>query len=132
MQAIAPLEHLRLLTQNPSKIKRWKKNGQIMSNRDGFASGFFLGATLGGFVGGVLGVVLASRLANEENTEALPEVRGKRNKPAKLTGENMETARLSLEDKIAQLNQAIDDVRQQLGSVNGNGGSDDYERSLPD
>jgi hypothetical protein len=32
----------------------------------------------------------------------------------------MEVARLSLEDKIAQLNQAIDDVRLQLGDVNGN------------
>ena len=132
MQAIAPLQPLQRLNQNPSKIKRWKKNGQIMSNRDGFASGFVLGATLGSFVGGVLGVVLASRLTNEENSEALPEVRVKRSKPAKLTGDNMETARLSLEDKIAQLNQAIDDVRQQLGSVNGNGGSDDYERSLRD
>ncbi|WP_260378321.1 hypothetical protein [Limnospira platensis] len=31
----------------------------------------------------------------------------------------METARLNLEDKISQLNQAIDDVRHQLGGVNG-------------
>jgi hypothetical protein len=31
----------------------------------------------------------------------------------------MEVARRSLEDKIAQLNDAIDDVRQQLGGVNG-------------
>jgi hypothetical protein len=30
-------------------------------------------------------------------------------------------ARRSLEDKIAQLNLAIDDVRQQLGSVQENG-----------
>jgi hypothetical protein len=31
----------------------------------------------------------------------------------------MEVARRGLEDKIAQLNDAIDDVRQQLGTVNG-------------
>jgi hypothetical protein len=30
----------------------------------------------------------------------------------------METARRSLEDKIAQLNATIDDVREQLNSVN--------------
>jgi len=35
--------------------------------------------------------------------------------------EGMEVARRSLEDKIAQLNLAIDDVRQQLGSVQENG-----------
>jgi hypothetical protein len=39
----------------------------------------------------------------------------------------METARLGLEDKISQLNQAIDDVRQQLGSVNGNNSSETYD-----
>jgi hypothetical protein len=31
----------------------------------------------------------------------------------------MENARRSLEDKIAQLNATIDEVRQQLGNVNG-------------
>lgn len=98
-----------------------------MGNRDGFGSGFFLGATLGGFVGGVLGVVLASRITNSESGEPLPEIPGKSGKSAKLTGDNIETARLSLEDKIAQLNQAIDDVRQQLGNVNGNSSSETYD-----
>ncbi|VXD16087.1 conserved hypothetical protein [Planktothrix serta PCC 8927] len=98
-----------------------------MGNRDGFGSGFFLGATLGGLVGGILGVVLASRIPNSESGEPLPEIPGKPGKSAKLTGENIETARLSLEDKIAQLNQAIDDVRQQLGSVNGNSSSETYD-----
>jgi hypothetical protein len=36
-----------------------------------------------------------------------------------MTEEGMEAARLGLEAKIAQLNDAIDDVRQQLGYING-------------
>ncbi|BBD55418.1 hypothetical protein NIES204_27260 [Planktothrix agardhii NIES-204] len=95
-----------------------------MGNRDGFTSGFFLGATLGGLVGGVLGVVLANRINNQDRVDSLLEIQGKSGKATKLTGDNMETARLGLEDKISQLNQAIDDVRQQLGSVNGNSGSE--------
>ena len=35
------------------------------------------------------------------------------------TEQSIEVARRSLEDKIAQLNDAIDGVRQQLGHVNG-------------
>ncbi|CAD5922760.1 hypothetical protein [Planktothrix agardhii] len=95
-----------------------------MGNRDGFTSGFFLGATLGGLVGGVLGVVLANRINNQDRVDSLLEIQGKSGRATKLTGDNMETARLGLEDKISQLNQAIDDVRQQLGSVNGNSGSE--------
>lgn len=98
-----------------------------MSNRDGFTSGFFLGATLGGLVGGVLGAVLASRITDQESVELLPEASGKSVKSAKFNEDPMETARLSLEDKIAQLNQAIDDVRQQLGTVNGNSNSETYD-----
>ena len=98
-----------------------------MSNRDGFTSGFFLGATLVGLVGGVLGAVLASRITDQESVELLPEASGKSVKSAKFTEDPMETARLSLEDKIAQLNQAIDDVRQQLGTVNGNSNSETYD-----
>jgi prefoldin subunit 5 len=44
--------------------------------------------------------------------------------------ESIEAARRSLEDKIAQLNTAIDDVRQQLGKVNGNTERVGLERSL--
>lgn len=90
-----------------------------MSNREGFTSGLILGATLGSLVGGVLGVVLSSRLSGESSGEPLLEGKRNRNKEDKLTPENVETARLNLEDKIAQLNQAIDDVRLQLGGMNG-------------
>jgi hypothetical protein len=41
----------------------------------------------------------------------------------------METARRSLEDKIAQLNATIDDVRNQLSNVNGSS-SGSAERSI--
>lgn len=90
-----------------------------MSQRDGFAGGFFVGAIIGGVVGGVLGAALTSRLSQESNSEKNPLLKPR--KGAQLTSEEgIEVARRSLEDKIAQLNLAIDDVRQQLGAVNGN------------
>ncbi|KEI66439.1 hypothetical protein A19Y_1379 [Planktothrix agardhii NIVA-CYA 126/8] len=69
-------------------------------------------------------MVLANRINNQDRVDSLLEIQGKSGRATKLTGDNMETARLGLEDKISQLNQAIDDVRQQLGSVNGNSGSE--------
>ena len=84
-----------------------------MSQRDSFAGGFFAGAIFGGLVGGVLGALLTSRRSNESDREDQSLL-----EPS--TEENIEVARRSLEDKIAQLNLAIDDVRQRLGAVNGN------------
>ncbi len=93
-----------------------------MSNREGFTGGFIAGAAVGGLVGAVLGAVLSRRAAEamlSEPSEA--KVRKMRQqKASQLEAEGMEVARLSLEQKIAQLNQAIDDVRLQLGDVNGN------------
>jgi gas vesicle protein len=95
-----------------------------MSQRDGFASGFFTGALIGGMVGGVLGAVIATRrsakLAMDEAAELTDNATETRQMRVS-AGENleMETARRSLEDKIAQLNATIDDVRKQLGNVNG-------------
>lgn len=90
-----------------------------MSNQSGFTGGFFAGALLGGVVGGVLGAVLANRQTQsatvEDEMRSLPEEGGRQ-----LTGVNdMESARRNLEDKIAQLNDTIDDVREQLHVVNG-------------
>ncbi|MGM3308312.1 hypothetical protein ACSQ6I_20435 [Anabaena sp. WFMT] len=102
-----------------------------MSQKDGFASGFLLGTLVGGVVGGVLGTVLASRrdaqlAADEEiglSDSSIPgnKIAAKRRqmRAAANEGLEMETARRSLEDKIAQLNATIDDVRNQLGNVNG-------------
>lgn len=92
-----------------------------MSQQDNFAGGFITGALFGGVVGGIIGALAASRLK-------LPEVDSGnrlsgREQPLDsfddATEENMELARRRLEDKIAQLNEAIDDVRQQLGGING-------------
>lgn len=84
-----------------------------MSQRDGFASGFLTGTIVGGIVGGIIGAVVSSRLENnEEDGESSLFQSDKRDK---LTSEeSIEMARHRLEDKIAQLNHAIDDVRQQL------------------
>ena len=86
-----------------------------MSQKDNFAGGFLLGSLIGGVVGGILGSVLANR-ANRGATslEGLEE-----EAIASLDSEeNIELARRRLEDKIAQLNLVIDDVRHQLGNVN--------------
>ncbi|WP_107666940.1 hypothetical protein [Cyanothece sp. BG0011] len=87
-----------------------------MSQRDGFASGFLTGTIVGGIVGGIIGAVVSSRLDNddEDNRSSLFQS----DKREKLTSEeSIEMARHRLEDKIAQLNHAIDDVRQQLTPV---------------
>jgi hypothetical protein len=43
---------------------------------------------------------------------------------------DIEAARRGLEDKIAQLNEAIDDVRQKLGGVNGTPGKGNEPSTL--
>lgn len=93
-----------------------------MSNREGFSGGFIAGAAVGGLVGAVLGAVLSRRAAEALLTEPSEAKAFQRSngKASQLDPERIEVARLSLEDKIAQLNQAIDDVRLQLGDVNGN------------
>ena len=100
-----------------------------MSQKDGFAGGFLLGTIVGGVVGGVLGAVLATRRdavlqkeieANNGSSEASQTLTKKgQMKSAASEDWEMETARRSLEDKIAQLNATIDDVRNQLNNVNG-------------
>lgn len=99
-----------------------------MSNKDNFAPGFFAGAIVGSLLGGALGVFLGSRLGSEtEETEGdrPPEIKAG-NKKKRLTspfkggaGGDGEMARRALEDKIAQMNEALDELRYQLSSVNG-------------
>lgn len=93
-----------------------------MSQQDNFGSGFLLGTLFGGVLGGVVGAVVASRASRapapserysfDEGTDA-------DGNPIAPSDEEMEIARRGLEDKIAQLNSAIDDVRQRLGGTNG-------------
>lgn len=103
-----------------------------MSQQDNFVGGFILGAIAGGMVGGVLGVLAASRLPRQKlksRAESLARrsLKGSPEKPTPASPQNIEAARRGLEDKIAQLNEAIDDVRQKLGNVNGNGGMEQSE-----
>ncbi|BAZ38910.1 hypothetical protein NIES4101_48550 [Calothrix sp. NIES-4101] len=110
-----------------------------MSQRDGFAGGFLAGAIFGSVVGGVVGAIVATRreeLIDEEEIQQLasrpPETKKSSNsrRTMKLSDtESMETARRSLEDKIAQLNATIDEVRQQLGNVNGTPSPSSSERT---
>jgi len=99
--------------------------GFAMSQQDdNFLGGFLLGTIVGGVVGGIAGVLVSSRLsqAEELDAEGLKKLDSKIKKNRNLkapTEQTIEVARRGLEDKIAQLNDAIDDVRQQLGAVNG-------------
>jgi esterase/lipase len=105
----------------------------MSQQQDNFSGGFVLGAIVGGVVGGILGVVLATPKAattpesNVANADEL-KVAKPRRRPLRgmtepmtepMTEQSMEAARQGLESKIAQLNDAIDDVRQQISSVNG-------------
>lgn len=93
-----------------------------MSQQDNFAGGFIAGALFGGLVGGVIGALATARLKPAEGDTASRSLRPSRQSFESLddaTEENMELARRRLEDKIAQLNEAIDDVRQQLGGFDG-------------
>ncbi|MBD1924535.1 hypothetical protein H6F77_26220 [Microcoleus sp. FACHB-831] len=108
-----------------------------MSQRDGFTSGFLAGTIVGGLIGGIVGAIVASGRASEgDNSDASllnsssSEAKAAKAKKRQLKdSESIEVARRSLEDKIAQLNSAIDDVRMQLGAVNGNAVGTESDRS---
>ncbi|MGD1855186.1 MAG: gas vesicle protein [Leptolyngbyaceae cyanobacterium] len=105
-----------------------------MSQPSNFTSGFFLGALLGGLVGGVTGVLAASRINRREPSsgDSLSQLSEdiRQNLADMSNDERMEVARRGLEDKISELNAAIEEVRQQLGSTNGHAA--DYEASVID
>lgn len=87
-----------------------------MSQQKGFGSGFILGSIIGGVVGGLLGTILVTRNNKQISDEDNSILKSGTEIPFS-SEESIELARHGLEDKIAQLNLAIDDVRQQLGSV---------------
>ncbi|MBD2559634.1 hypothetical protein ACEYW6_01560 [Nostoc sp. UIC 10607] len=113
-----------------------------MSQRDGFGSGFLAGAVVGGVFGGVIGALIASRRDPELLTEEEAELTDSQLEAKKIAAKRrqmkasesesigIETARRSLEDKIAQLNATIDEVRKQLGNVNGGSPQASNERTL--
>lgn len=99
-----------------------------MSQQDNFSGGFLLGTIVGGLVGGLVGALIASgklsELTAEDEALLSPEEKAAKSTPRRSLKfgagpTDIEASRRSLEDKIAQLNEAIDDVRQQLGGVNG-------------
>ena len=95
-----------------------------MSEKDDFTGGFLAGAIFGGIVGGFLGTLLASR--QKKNTFDDDDILLESNEDISLTPKKtIEVARRSLEDQINQLNLAIDDVRQQLETVNENSDNQD-------
>jgi gas vesicle protein len=103
---------------------------------DNFFGGFILGTIVGGVVGGIAGVLVSSRLSQSEelDLDGLKRLDPKANKKRSLkapTEQTIEVARRGLEDKIAQLNDAIDDVRQQLGAVNGSAATEGSEHPVP-
>jgi predicted RNase H-like nuclease (RuvC/YqgF family) len=109
-----------------------------MTQRDGFASGFFAGAIFGSVVGGIVGALVTRRDAEfleeeQQQLNARPMEAKKASQNRRQMGssdvEGMETARRSLEDKIAQLNATIDEVREQLGNVNSASTSSQSERA---
>jgi gas vesicle protein len=98
-------------------------------SQNNFFGGFVLGTVVGGLVGGIMGTLVASRLSQEEEDSVQKLEARKKRKLKPPTEQTIEVARRGLEDKIAQLNDAIDDVRQQLGAVNGSAAETD--RPLP-
>lgn len=98
-----------------------------MSQRDGFSTGFIAGTIVGSVLGGAIGALLATQRSSEQAADPdrrngnLAEPNSKRSRRQfKATSEqSIEIARRSLEDKIAQLNETIDEVRLTLGQVNG-------------
>ncbi|WOD38643.1 hypothetical protein [Nodosilinea sp. E11] len=93
-----------------------------MSQQDSFVGGFLLGTLVGGALGGVVGALAASRIQSGGKAKPLrPKADGELafGEFDDTDEDSIEAARLGLEAKIAQLNEAIDDVRQQLGGING-------------
>ncbi len=127
-----------------------------MSDRDNFAGGFVTGAVLGGLLGGIVGASLSRRQASAARRalrNGISKVRAtSRELESRANGNGrtvrrwggrtpvethpvapearIEESRRNLENKIAQLNIAIDDARQQLSdtvvetSANNNGSAD--------
>jgi hypothetical protein len=110
-----------------------------MSNRDGFSGGFWLGTLVGGVVGGIVGASIATQRSNrrDDDTE-IDRLSGerRRKRPLKSSGnrtmDRMEIARQSLDEKIGDLNNAIDAVRSTIGQVPGEAIDDLMQRADAD
>ena len=125
------------------KIAASPEGGNEMNQRDGFTNGFLAGTLVGGIVGGVIGALVASGRTNvalpdgDKDQKLNPKLsnpkdsKGKRRQLKEPASEvSIEAARRSLEDKIAQLNETIDEVRLTLGNVNRNLPEETIEKSF--
>ncbi len=81
--------------------------------RDRFAGGFLLGAVFGGALGGLLGATLANRAQSRPRTRRPDAAEA----PGYAPELRIEEARRGLEERISQLNDAIDMVQQQVRDV---------------
>ncbi|MGI0479241.1 hypothetical protein ACN4EE_00465 [Geminocystis sp. CENA526] len=84
-----------------------------MSEKDNFGSGFILGTIIGGVVGGIIGTVIANK-NNDKKNNWDDEMNVKNPKYSTFDDDQMEETRMSLEEKINQLNHAIDEVKVSL------------------
>lgn len=88
----------------------------------GFATGFVVGGLIFGALGFVFAPQLSKRLLGEEEAPNLPAFLDD-------DDESLEVTRQTLNDKIAQLNEAIDDVSAQLLESDEAKGEDDGGRT---
>lgn len=110
-------------------------------NGGNFAGGFVVGVFLGSLLGGILGATVAYRYKNGTETiepdnsstsdhanshgegkelNSTEQRKRRRSLREQAADDRIEATRRSLEGKIAQLNHAIDDVRQQLEAKHAN------------
>jgi len=83
-----------------------------MSDKNNFGTGFILGTIVGGILGGVIGSIVASRSqsANPNGSKK----GGKQEYFNSLDESQEENTRITLEEKINQLNRAIDEIKLDL------------------
>lgn len=89
-----------------------------MDNRgDRFGAGFIAGAIFGGVVGSLASIFIVQKLSETGNGTMV--LKGKKTATDTLNGNDesaMEDIRIELESKIAQINEAVDDLQQRLSS----------------
>lgn len=108
---------------NPSLIVKRGKMGNniigerlifsiIMSDKNNFGTGFILGTIVGGILGGVIGSIVASRSQSANPNGG--KKGGKQEYFNSLDESQGENTRITLEEKINQLNRAIDEIKLDL------------------
>jgi gas vesicle protein len=81
---------------------------------DSFIDGVLIGAVVGTLVGGILGVLLAPRRRTLPATAPETKTSSETAEMPESTNGSIESARRGLEEKLEQLNQAIEATRSKL------------------